>query len=324
MIKNIQYYINNTNTNPYYNLSLEKVLFDTIPENTCILYLWQNENTVVIGKNQNPLTECNCKLLESENGKIARRLSGGGAVYHDLGNLNFTFICHTVDYDLNKNLTVIKNACKKFGIDAEISGRNDILVQGRKFSGNAFYNSQGKSYHHGTVLISSDINKVQKFLTPSKEKLNAKGVKSVKSRVINLSDISNEITFDKMKKAMIEAFEDVYNLKTTEIKNTDLENPSKYFELYSSWNYIYGSSPPFNFSCDGHFSWGNIQVQLEIIKGIIQSVNIYTDSMDWNLSSNIKNAITGKTFEFEIVKKALDLHIETNLSRDITNLIFEF
>ena len=138
---------------PYRNLATEKYLLDTTPEDCCTLFLWQNKNTVVIGKNQNAWAECRCSLLESEGGKLARRLSGGGAVFHDLGNLNFTFLSSTVNYDLSRNLNVIKTACHLAGISAEISGRNDILADNRKFSGNAFYNTKDKSYHHGTQFF---------------------------------------------------------------------------------------------------------------------------------------------------------------------------
>ena len=211
MINELKYYISKE-TDPYINLAVEKYLLDNVSENCCILYLWQNENTVVIGKNQNPWAECRCELSESEGVKIARRLSGGGAVYHDLGNLNFTFISSSVNLDVSKNAAIIVAACRMAGIKCELSGRNDILANGRKFSGNAFYNSHGKSYHHGTLLVSSDKTKLQKYLTPPLSKLESKGVKSVKARVINLSELSENITIKSMTAFMLKAFEDSYVL----------------------------------------------------------------------------------------------------------------
>ena len=176
MIGKIEIYMSE-DFNPYRNLATEKLLLDSVGEDSLILYLWQNEKTVVIGRNQNPLAECNCALLKEENGFLARRLSGGGAVFHDCGNLNFTFLCCTENYDLEKQLRVIQKACEMAGIHAELNGRNDLLADGRKFSGNAFYNSKGKSYHHGTILINADKEKLTKYLTPPKAKLWAKGVK---------------------------------------------------------------------------------------------------------------------------------------------------
>lgn len=126
---------------------------------TLILYLWQNENTIVIGHNQNPWTECNMDSLRHDNVKLARRLSGGGAVYHDMGNLNFTFLTSEENYDLSRQMQVIKTACDFADIDTELSGRNDILADSRKFSGNAFYHSKEAAYHHGTLLICSNTEK---------------------------------------------------------------------------------------------------------------------------------------------------------------------
>ena len=165
MINKLKYYIS-TDFEPYKNLSIEKFLFDTVPEDTCILYLWQNKKTVVIGKNQNPWAECNCAVLSKDGGKIARRLSGGGAVFHDIGNLNFTFISSADNMDVQKNLKVIQRACGMAGIETEISGRNDILADGKKFSGNAFYNAKGKAYHHGTLLIKSNFDVIFSTMRP--------------------------------------------------------------------------------------------------------------------------------------------------------------
>ena len=198
-------------TDPYENLALEQTLLERVRENACILYLWQNARTVVIGRNQNPWKECRTALLEEEGGHLARRLSGGGAVFHDLGNLNFTFLMREADYDLDRQLTVIETACRSLGIPVERSGRNDLLADGRKFSGNAFYHHNGRAYHHGTLMVDVDLEMVQRYLSPSKAKLAAKGVDSVRSRVVNLREFLPDLTVERLSDALTAAFAEVYD-----------------------------------------------------------------------------------------------------------------
>ena len=198
-------YLCTDNTDPYHNLALEQYLTDTVPADTCILYLWQNRHTVVIGRNQNAWQECRTALLEQDGGKLSRRLSGGGAVYHDMGNLNFTFSLPTAEYDLHRQQRVIVEACRSLGIEASFSGRNDILAAGRKFSGNSFYHHNGCSFHNGTLLVSVDMANLGKYLTPSQRKLQSKGVASVPSRVVNLSELHPGLRISQMQQAMAQA-----------------------------------------------------------------------------------------------------------------------
>ena len=198
-------------TDPYENLALEEALLSRVGEGDLILYLWQNERTVVIGRNQNPWKECRTALLAEEGGRLARRLSGGGAVFHDLGNLNFTFLMAEADYDLPRQLTVLERACRSLGIPAQRSGRNDLLADGRKFSGNAFYKHNGRAYHHGTLMVDVDLEMVQRYLSPSKAKLAAKGVDSVRSRVVNLREFVPELTIEQLSDALTAALAEVYD-----------------------------------------------------------------------------------------------------------------
>lgn len=322
MIENIQIYISDS-FDPYLNLATEKYLLDTVPQNACTLYLWQNENTVVIGRNQNPWAECNCSLLEKEGGKLARRLSGGGAVFHDLGNLNFTFLCNEDSYDLTRQLQVIREACLFAGIETTLSGRNDILADNRKFSGNAFFNSKGKAYHHGTLMVCADTEKMQRYLTPSKAKLEAKGVKSVRSRVVNLSEFSPSLTTEKMKEYMISAFEKVYNQKASFLRITDNRRIDALAKSYQSNDYIYGGSAPFSFSCDKSFSWGQLQLQLEVKDGIVKGVKVYTDSMDFTLAERLQSALLSVRFNIADMGKALFSSLPTPIAEDISGLLKE-
>lgn len=320
MISKLQFYITDC-TDPYINLATEKYLLDSVTDDAVILYLWQNQNTVVIGKNQNALAECKCALLEEDGGHLARRLSGGGSVFHDLGNLNFTFLCATENYDLSRQMQVIKEACTLGGISAEISGRNDILTDGRKFSGNAFYNSRGKSYHHGTILINADKEKLGKYLTPPKAKLQSKSVKSVKSRVINLSEINSSLTIEMMKDYMLSAFEKVYGLPSAPFVIADNSQISGLAEQYASWEYLYAPSLPFTFSCDGNFPWGSIELQLDVKGGRIQSVGVYTDALDHTLPDLLKDALTDCIFRMEEIGKAITEKVYAPVSTDISCLL---
>ena len=320
MIKQLKLYKSDS-LDPYLNLATEKILLDTVSDDCLILYLWQNKNTVVIGRNQNPWSECRCSLLESEGGKLARRLSGGGAVFHDVGNLNFTFICSTENYDLKKNLAVIKEACSYAGVNAEFSGRNDVLADGKKFSGNAFYNSQGKSYHHGTLLISANTEKMQRYLTPPKGKLESKGVKSTKSRVVNLSDLSPSLTCEKIAEYMSSAFEKIFDKKAAKDIIIDSEKQLELSKNYSSWDYRYGTPMPFTYSCEDRFDWGHINLCFSVKNGIIKSVKVYTDSMDWTLSNRIEKMFTELKFHPEFLKKKIEENFDTNIANDLKSLI---
>lgn len=320
MINKLSFYISNCH-NPYTNLATEKYLLDSVGNDEIILYLWQNQNTVVIGKNQNALTECKCALLEEDGGHLARRLSGGGSVFHDLGNLNFTFLCRTENYDLSKQMQVIKEACVLGGISAEISGRNDILADGRKFSGNAFYNSRGKSYHHGTILVNADKQKLGKYLTPPKAKLQSKGVKSVKSRVINLSEINPTLTIEMLKDYMLSAFGKVYGLSPSPFVIDDTAGISNLAEEYASWEYLYAPSLPFTFSCEGNFPWGNIELQLDVKEGKIQSAGVYTDALDHTLPDLLKDALKDCIFRMEEIEKSIIAKLPEPISTDIFSLL---
>lgn len=198
-------YICSENTSPYYNLALERSLFDFVDEDMVILYLWQNSDTIVIGKNQNAYAECKVDEFIGAGGTLARRPSGGGAVYHDLGNLNFSIICKESIAKEHTYQRIVKEALRFFGIVSEFNGRNDLTVDDKKFSGNAFYVKDDVLCQHGTILINSDFKELSKYLTPDISKLERNHVKSVESRVVNLSEISDKITVASMKEAMIKA-----------------------------------------------------------------------------------------------------------------------
>ena len=311
---------------PYKNLALEKHLMDITKPGTSILYLWQNQNTVVIGRNQNAWLECRTGLLEEEGGFLARRLSGGGAVFHDLGNLNFTFIMAKEDYDLEKQLAVIQTACALAGITAQRSGRNDILAEGRKFSGNAFYQNRTHAYHHGTLMVDVDKEKLGRYLSPPKAKLEAKGVASVRSRVVNLRELSPELTIQKMKEHMTAAFCQVYGMKadTVVLNDRDNETIDQLRQEYSSWAYLFGTPLPFTFQCEARYPWGYVQLQLTAKDGSITGAKLYSDAMEWSLPAAVETALTGCRFETAAMQTALqNAGLDTEHCKDLCNFIAE-
>ncbi len=310
-----------TDFNPYFNLATEKALFESLPKDALILYLWQNENTVVIGKNQNPWAECNCELLKSEGGFVARRLSGGGAVFHDLGNLNFTFIASEENFDIKRNFKIIKTACNLCEIEAELSGRNDILVKGKKFSGNAFYHSAGKAYHHGTLLLNADSEKLARYLTPNAEKLKAKGVKSVKSRTVNLCDIVPELTAEKMQNAIIEAAEKEFGLTAEIMDKVEALETKKAADLFGSWDFIFGNSLPFNLTVSKRLAFGICELNLNFEKGKISKARLFTDALDETLSERLEGCLLGSDFSFENIKNRLEKEFEKDISNELLKLI---
>ena len=302
MINRIKLYESNS-FDPYLNLATEQYLMETVEEDACILFLWQNQNTVVIGKNQNAWKECRTTLLNEEGGVLARRLSGGGAVFHDLGNLNFTFLVPQAEYDLDRQFAVIAEAVSLLGLQAERSGRNDVLIQGRKFSGNAFFKHDGKAYHHGTLLVNVDMDKLGRYLNPSKAKLQAKGVDSVRSRVVNLTELNPQITIASMKDAMTRAFVKVYDRPMTVITDEDFDHAAieALRQRNASWEWNYGQKLPFTAELEARFPWGCVQLCMQVENGMVTGAKIYSDAMDWQLPERMEALLTGARFEKDAV-----------------------
>ena len=312
MIDRLQVY-ESEGFDPYRNLAIEQHLLESVCSGCCLLYLWRNAHTVVIGRNQNAWAECRTTLLSEEGGRLARRLSGGGAVYHDLGNLNFTFVMCSVDYDLDRQLSVIQSACKSLGVETERSGRNDLLTDGRKFSGNAFYHHEGKSYHHGTLLVDVDTERMGRYLSPSKAKLQSKGVESVRSRVVNLSELQPNITVEALKTALKTAFSEVCGLPAESLTALDEARVKELTAHYAGDAWLYGQKLPFTFRCEQRFPWGGVELQIRVDRGMITDARVYTDAMDDRLSSEAEAAITGCGFRREAIELALQ---KTRLGQD--------
>ena len=315
--------------NPWFNLALEEFLYNTIENNTVIMYLWQNKNTVVIGKSQNAWKECRISALEADNGKLARRPSGGGAVYHDDGNMCYTFIASSGLYNLERQLSVILEAVKAHGISAEFTGRNDIVTsEGRKFSGNAFRFSGDKGLMHGTLLLDTDSEKMSKYLQVSPAKMKAKGVNSVRSRVINLIELNRSITPLSVTNALKEAFRAEYGNISIEAVYSEENFPSEVavlYEKYASWQWRMGETPQFAVSYETRFSWGCFEIAFTADKGYINQLEIFTDAMDPELADKIKNSLAGSRLSYdEICLKISSTLVDTpEIANDITDWLKE-
>lgn len=306
MIKHIQYIVTEE-TNPYKNIAMEEYLLRNAAPETCILYLWQNRHTIVIGRNQNCWKECKVAELEADGGFLARRLSGGGAVFHDMGNLNFTFLIPEEDYDVDRQLKVIVEACRLLGIKAEKTGRNDITVDGKKFSGNAFYKTEGKCYHHGTLMIQVDLENVSHYLNVSADKLKAKGVSSVKSRVTNLSEFYPGLTIELMTEKLIEAFQNVYGVEAKELKTETLpkEILEERAEFFGSPSWKYGKHRPFSFAASKRFIWGDIDIRFQVKEGIIEHADVFSDAMDETFLLKVPEILEGCPFDPKAMEERL-------------------
>lgn len=301
------YYILSQSTNPYENLALEECLLQGLAPDTCILYLWQNRHTVVIGKNQNAWGECKVEQLEQDGGFLARRLSGGGAVYHDLGNLNFTFLVPRARYDVDKQLSVLVDALARFGLPVEKSGRNDLTIDGRKFSGNAFYKQQQNAYHHGTLLVDVDMSALSRYLTVPKEKLQTKGVTSVVSRVANLTEFCPTLTIDGVKAALIEGFSHIYGpAQQLFPSQLDGQKLAQLTEKYASWEWRLGRKLTFQAEIADRFAWGGIRLGIVVDSGRVQEAAVYSDAMDCDLIGAIGTALQGCRFGADDLCNALD------------------
>lgn len=310
------YYSNSYN--PFFNLAFEEYLVHHSKPKDQILFLWQNQNTVVIGRNQNPWKECNLELLKEQDGKLVRRLSGGGAVYHDLGNLNFTFISSYEDNKVQNNINLMIDMLVLNGINAVFSGKNDILVDGNKISGNAFFVEEDILCHHGTLLYDVNLEKLGNLLTVTQKKLESKGIDSVESRVINLKKLNPQLTIDSLKSDLVKLFlpkgEDVPVLSVDENKindkNIDLQEVLRLMNHYQSWDWNFGSSPEFNIQISERFSWGELELYLLVTDGEIVEVETCTDALDTNLPQKIYDKVIHAKFDYNNLMNTISKIVE--------------
>lgn len=300
--------IYNDTTTPYFNLAMEEYLLKNFDEELFIL--WRNEPSIIVGKNQNTLSEINLDYIEEHSIPVVRRQSGGGAVFHDLGNINFTFISNGNSFsDFRRFTQPIIDLLKTMDVNADFSGRNDLLIDGKKFSGNAQYNYKNKTMHHGTLMFSSKINVLSKALKVKPIKLEGKGIKSVKSRVTNISEhLNRNMDILEFKDSIMGylAKSNPENEKYT-LSETDIQNIQNLVdEKYSTWDWNFGKSPKYNLRHELKYPGGNVEFNLNVDKGVITEVKFYGDFFGSRDVSFVENALTGEKHEEGAIRQILD------------------
>ena len=262
------------------NLARDGYFLENNKKGDVILYFYVNKNAVIIGRNQNAWKECSIANMDADGVQLVRRHSGGGAVFHDNGNLNFSFITDEKHYDLNRQMRVILNAVSKLGLKAELSGRNDITVDGKKFSGNAFSLAKGNRSHHGTILVNADLTKLSNYLCVSKEKMRSKGIDSVRARVCNVCELSSGLTVEAMRRLVIESFIEEYGAASEYVfDGTALAEVEERRERLASWEWRFGKTPQFDFETDKRFSFGDTQIYFNSRNGVIRETKVYSDCL---------------------------------------------
>ena len=324
---------NEQHYDPMINLAIEEYCLKYLdPEETYLLF-YINQPSIIIGKNQNTIEEINTKYVEDNGIKVVRRLSGGGAVYHDKGNLNFSFI--TKDdgdsfHNFKKFTEPVIKALEKLGVKAELSGRNDIMADGRKISGNAQFATRGRIFSHGTLLFDSEIEHVVSALNVKKEKIESEGIKASRSRVANISELMDQkMTTEEFRKILLSyIFDTNGDLPEYQLTEKDWEKIHEISrDRYQKWEWNYGRSPKFNLQHSKRFPAGSIDLRLEVKKGIIQDCKIFGDFFGVGDIADIEKRLIGQQYDRKTISDVLEdmdmRHYFGNVSKeDFLDLIY--
>lgn len=304
--------IRNENKDPHFNLALEEYALKYMSPEEDYIILWQNSPSVIIGCNQNTAEEINARYIKDNNINVVRRLSGGGAVYHDLGNLNFTFVVGS-DKDVASNFRKftepVINALQKLGVNAEFSGRNDITIDGKKFSGNAQYYYRNRLFHHGTLLFNSDLSVVQEALNVKQDKIESKGVKSVRSRVTNIYPyLEDKVSIEEFKDTLLKFMMEDENYREKEyiLTEEDLSAIRSLMEKrYLNWEWNYGQSPAFEVEKGRRFEGGRLELKFNVEKGKITDIRLFGDFFGKKDTREIEELLKNQEYREETVRAAL-------------------
>lgn len=299
-------------TDPRINLAIEEYALKHLNIDETYLLFYINRPSIIIGRNQNTIEEINSDYVDEKGITVVRRLSGGGAVYHDLGNLNFSFI--TKDdgdsfHNFKKFTQPVVETLEKLGIHAELSGRNDILAEGKKISGNAMFSTKGRMFSHGTLLFQSEMDHIVSALKVKKDKIESKGIKSIRSRVGNIADFLKEpMSVEEFRSFLLQnIFKETGKVTEYVLTETDWEKIHEISEdRYQNWEWNYGKSPKFNLQNSHRFPVGSVDIRLEVNRGIIENTKIYGDFFGVGEVADIERKLTGTRYEKEAISRVLD------------------
>jgi lipoate-protein ligase A len=302
-------YIESPSTNPYFNLALEEYIFESLDRTQDYFMLWQNENTIVVGKYQNTAEEVNDEAIVKNKIRVVRRLSGGGAVYHDKGNLNYTFITdknNNPDFNFRLFASPVVDALKRMGVEAEFSDRNDLTIEGKKFSGNAQYSKNNRVMHHGCIMLNSNLERVSDALRVKEAKFESKGIKSVRSRVTTINAHTlKPFSMKQFKQLLLSAVSDRNVVENRILDSVDLESVVKLQQTkYETWEWNYGASPDYDVRHDRKFPQGLITAHMNVSDGRIKSIRFYGDFFGNGDLSKLEN---------EMINLPLDDYLEEAL-----------
>lgn len=307
-------YIESTSTEPYFNLALEEYVFEQMDRSKSYFMLWQNENTIVIGKYQNTAEEINQDYVDAHGIRVARRLSGGGAVYHDKGNLNFTFIVDqgsNPDFNFKVFIKPVVQALERFGVHAEFNGRNDITIDGMKFSGNSQYARHGRLLHHGCIMLESNLEDVANALKVKAAKFESKAVKSVRSRVTTINAHAQvPISMEDFKRVLLECAMESGELEQYHLTEADLSAVRKIRdEKYATWEWTYGRSPAYDMYREMKFPAGLVTAHLNVEQGKIKKIRFYGDFFGNDDLSELECGLEGIALDEQMEAKIEPLNV---------------
>jgi lipoate-protein ligase A len=303
-------YLPNNSTDPHFNLAFEETIFNAAEPGETYILLWQNSPSVIIGKHQNTIAEINGQFIRERGVNVVRRMTGGGAVYHDLGNLNFSFIQPAggqVAPDFQAFVRPVMAALKKLGIATEFSGRNDLTIGGKKFSGNAQCIKNGKGLHHGTLLFDVNLDDLEAALCPDMAKIASKGVASVRSRVTNISGhLSRKMTVAEFKETLLLCIAQDQPLTEQAVTEADLAAAHSLADCrYRTWDWNYGQSPSANIKREKRFIPGKVEAWIDVENGRIRELAFYGDFFSVGDPAAVAKALIGLRYEYGELAAAL-------------------